>query len=540
LKSVIGRKFQSRGGSAGASGGFVGASAGITGVPGGLFGAPGNIAKAGSGIGCGWALEVCLFLCVIACRTVGYSQTIEYSKQNTKAPYSDFIQLVPNIDGKHHLLCFAKNKKVTLFVYNSQLQLESNDQLQLPWQEFQDINIIPFSNFYYVYLHQQGSTSHELWKVDAGGILTALTSPFTQLVDTLLSTKTATLQLVNRNNKLVVIANTYYPNLRQIGTTVTEADGQLQIISSKRVYFHFERSDRLKHVMLTGNDLLILKTSRDSAGNLLQIIKANVETGDIAMNAFNSGLNAFINPISSYNPADSTFVVYSMIERTVFITKLGYALDEKVPVMLLKSQFKNNVGYNFLHLQEPSKWLVLQAPGRIIRFDGGRTTTFYPGRTQGLNYPTPGGFAGDRLMNRGYTGMNPGSFQGIYNYPYSPYTDLSAPAIPIRFSTVNRDFGLLGDSVVLNDKSSNTIQATQASQVVLNRKSYLFIGQQFGNNRQGLLKVDADNGVLTATDIRVYDRYEYSLQQLQAVDGRYILLPYKHKRELGLVKISFE
>jgi hypothetical protein len=63
--------------------------------------------------------------------------------------------------------------------------------------------------------------------------------------------------------------------------------------------------------------------------------------------------------------------------------------------------------------------------------------------------------------------------------------------------------------------------------------------QQFGSNRYGLLLINGNaEGELTATDIRVYDKYEYLLPQMQAVNNKYVLVPYTYKKELGLVKIT--
>ena len=71
----------------------------------------------------------------------------------------------------------------------------------------------------------------------------------------------------------------------------------------------------------------------------------------------------------------------------------------------------------------------------------------------------------------------------------------------------------------------------------MNNKAYLVLVQNFTPKRRGLLLVNGNNGKFQTHDISVYDRYEYQLSQLKAVNNEYFIVPYTYKNETGLVKV---
>lgn len=478
---------------------------------------------------------VFLFILAINAGTNVYAQTIQYSRQNFKAPYADAMQLVANVSGNHHILCFTQNEKITLYVYDNMLQLRFKKEVPVKLHEYDDINIIPFSDFYFLYVHQPGSIKHELWKVNAQGNATSVSELFRGLIETVLKKNTSTLQLINKNNRLFIIANTYYDELKKIGSTVTQTDENLNIMLSRKVFYGFKKHEEsLKQVMLAGDDLLILKTSKDTGVHLLQMIKVNLNTGKLVMNSFSSGSNLFLNPTFSYNQADSGILIYSMIERTVFITELDYSLNEKIPVTLLKRQFRNNTPFNFLLLYEPQKWLSMHIGNKPYHITTGRYTNTRSGINSPFDYNSGFDVYGNLVLNDPrYSARNMSASRTADPYSASNYPYTSA----VRFSLLSNNFTLSKDSVVANDKNAYTIQPALFASAVLQNKSYLFLGQQFGTNRQGLLMMHSNNkSDLSATDIRVYDKYKYLLPQLQAVNDQYVILPYTHKKRAWIGK----
>ncbi|HEX8459976.1 MAG TPA: hypothetical protein VF623_01045 [Segetibacter sp.] len=465
------------------------------------------------------------------------TQTIQYSRQNFKAPYFNTIQLVANVAGNHHILCMAFDSKIVLYVYNDALQLLSGKELQLKLPEYGDINIIPFKRFYYLYIHQSGSANHELWRVDSAGNATSASAAFTGLVDTVFKKNTSTLQLVNKNNHLFIIAHAFYQEIEKIGSSVIEADENLKIVQQRKVFYDFKKNgEGLKQVALVDQDnLLILKTSRDTAGHLLSIIKASLTTGQALENSYNSGSNAFLNPFFNFNPADSSITIYSRIERTLFITGLNYSLVEKAPVTVFKSLFRNPNSYNFLQLNSNrQKWLIIK-PGNVFRINSARSV-FAPPDSYTNAYNSGINSFGDIDMS-----FNNFRAAGVRSFRAPGYDSYNNGASSIRFSLLNHNFRIVKDSLVANDKNKYKIHPEQSASAVVAGKSYLFLGQEFGRNSYGLLMMyRSTNDVLSSTDIRVYDKYKYLVPQMQVVNDKYVLLPYTYKKELGLVKITLQ
>lgn len=459
-----------------------------------------------------------------------YPQKIQYSRQNFRLPYSDGMQLVADISGFHHVLSFAVNQQPAIYIFDAQLQLHSKKVLQFTLRQSNDVKIIPFPGFYYLYIHQTGSTKHELWRIDPEGDRVALSEMFQQVIETSLNKNTATLQLVNKNNQLFIIGNTYYDAIEKIGSTVVQVDKNLKVEISKNVFYSFKLyEEQLKQLMLAGDDLLILKTANDSIGNSLQLIKADLETGTLLTSFFYSGSNAYQGPAFRYNAIDSSIIIYSMIQSTVFITKLNHLLDQVEPITYLKKQFSKNVSDNFLLVNgKTPQWISVSNSN--IRFRRNATSPYDRGFDNNIDQTDAGRW--DDYLSK----MPQRQVSGAYRY------NVNSNSIPaIRFSLLNAQFKLINDSIVANDKASYTLRSGQYANVMLGKKSYLFLAQTFFNKNHGLLMISENGGnYLSARDIRVFEKYEYLLPQLKAVNNEYVILPFTYKREVGLVKITLD
>ena len=151
------------------------------------------------------AKAIFLLVLITLCNS-GYSQKIQYSKGTFPMYNSGESLLVANVGGNHHVLTFVADKKPGIYVFNSQLQLFQKAKIDFPISRNCDIQIVAFSNFYYLYLHALNSTSHLLWKVDDIGNVTSLSPVFQKLVDSSIKPYRATLQLNNDNGKFYVTA----------------------------------------------------------------------------------------------------------------------------------------------------------------------------------------------------------------------------------------------------------------------------------------------------------------------------------------------
>ena len=109
----------------------------------------------------------------------------------------------------------------------------------------------------------------------------------------------------------------------------------------------------------------------------------------------------------------------------------------------------------------------------------------------------------------------------------------------IRFSLLDKGLNIVNDSLVPNTKDSYTIKADQFIRFAVNSKEYMLLGQQFVKKSSGLLMVYAnDTKQLMYSDLKVNDRNDYLLSKSQVIAQEGIIIPYTHKLEAGLIKIT--
>jgi hypothetical protein len=486
---------------------------------------------------------VAILLCVCF---QSYAQKIQYSKQNIVQPYYDAIQTAANISGHHHIITFIKNERPVIHVFDELLQVQGKKEIDYKFRPGQHIQILAFKKLYFLYLHEPGSSQHELWKIDAEGNATQESKSFKKLIDTAFNRNMTVLQLVNKNNQLFIIGNVLYKDIEKVASTVVQADENLNTISTRKAVFPFSAGDGLRQVSLINENLFVLKTTSDSSGFLLELIKAELNTGKLFMNYFGSGRHYYMNPSFRYNIYDSSLLVYSLIRNTVFLSKVDTSLNYRTPVSLIKNGYKQSVGGDFLFVNgEPQPWINMNS-GRSSAdriYSGQRTDR---ASVQNItNYERFGETAEEYSQRINGQGRYANSMSSRYGY-YPGTTGRSAyqeepPEPPFRFSIVNNRFELVRDSVLANNDKYNTVKVRSAANVVMNNKGYLIFNQTFRSKKQGLFLVGVnDNEELETSDIRVYDKFEYILSQLQNINREYCIIPFKRKSEIGLVKISMK
>lgn len=452
-----------------------------------------------------------------------HAQKIQYSRQTFQTPYADAMQLVANVSGYHHVVCFSSGKKPSIYIFDAQLQLQEQKEVDFKLAQNCDIKIIPFNDYYLLYIHPTAGTKHDLFKIDGQGNITALSKQFQQIVESELNKSSSTLQLVNQNEQLSIISHTYYEAIKKLGSSVVQLDSELKPLINRKVLFDFNKTiESLQQSNLSGNNLLLLKLSRDDEnGSSLHLIKLDFTTGQILTHSFNSGSHLYTSPGFSFNQKDSTILVHSIIresigntrvQRNVFLCRLNYSLQQLTPVSLLAAQFRNNTAANYLLPEGAGVWLNMNNSIRIGR--NSRATTL--------------DVAGDPAA------VNIGKLNDM---PSAYFTDYNQPS-GVRFSILNDRFKVIKDSLVTNNERVLDVQPRPFAQFSGKDKSYLILVQNFSADRRGLLMLSkANTGELHTEDVRVFDKYHYLLQQSQAVGNSYFILPYTHKKEIGLVKI---
>jgi hypothetical protein len=446
-----------------------------------------------------------LFIFLFCFCSAVFTQKIQYSRGTFHINNIEGTQFVSNIAGYYHLLYFDFNEKPSIHIFNSQLQLIGKKEIDILIKKNCDVRVLPFANYYFLYTHIVKDSKHELWKIDKVGNSTSISEKFQRIIDSVFTKYTATFQLINDEGKLFLLATTYYDSLKRLGCMIIQFDNDLNPTHVSTVLIPFiSQTESLQQTVLAGGNLFALKISKnEETGNLLSLMKIELSTGEIITNSFNSG--SFINTYPAFilSNQDSTIIIYSILmapslgrgaQRNILLSKLDYKLREKVPVTILKSQFRQNILSNFLLFEgTQSVWVNVYNSPRLQRINS----------------------EGPDLSNS-------------FNQPSA-----------IRFSVLDDQFKFKSDSLVANNKKIIEVQPHPFAQFILNNKGYLILVQNFTRKQRGLLMVGSTaKGHFSTVPIPVYDRYNYLLTQLQLINNSYFIVPFVTKSEIGLMKVT--
>ncbi len=490
-----------------------------------------------------------------------YAQKIQYSRHTVKMPYADDVQLVPNINGNHHLLRLSVNKKPTVYVFNNQLQLQTEAIIDLKLQENLETRIVPFSDHYFFYTHTQKAATHSLYKVGGDGLVSSLTKAFQQVVDSVLNKSSAPVELVNQNEKLFAIAHVYYDEIKKIESTIVELTGTMQVARVWETTFDFNiEQNKLQQTILAGNNLLVLTSGSDEDyGHSLNLVKINLATGRSMLKAFRSERNGYSNASFRILPGDSSILLQATLDggrtrgqQSGFISHLTSDLEELSPLAILQWPFSSNQARYFL-LSDQGYWLNFsnnyfrrnRSEELIVLRHQTQTTnqTSYsrqrysqtiptlPHDAQVMPYP-------NRVGSLNMENLQPASNRRrLTSSLITPQKNIQSI---VRFTVLNNQFKAIGDSVAQEHNSDFGIQPRPFAQFSVNNKTSLFLIQNFTETKNALLMVGAEkNGRIVSTNINVHYKYQYLLHQMQAVNNNSVLVPYTHKNQMGLIKISF-
>lgn len=457
----------------------------------------------------------------------GFSQRIQYSRQTFPSPFADAVQMVGDVAGYHHVLCFTAGKKPLLYVFDRVMQSFTKTEINVKLKENCDVRTLPFRDYYLLYLHVPGTVLHQLFKVDSEGQAEDVSQVFSAGTDTAWNRSTATFQLFNKGNRLAVITHTYYDAIKKIGSRLVTFDAGLANGQANTVFFPFDKDfDILQQVMLSGNSLLALKTVRNPEhGNSLDVLKLDMASGSMVGSSFASGSLLYINPAMHVNAADSSLTLSSSLrepmnasrfQRMVFIAHVDSLLHQKTPPVTFRSPFRSNTAASFLLVNgTQARWLASQNTSTLRR-DGIRY-----GLPKALDPYDPAGINISVAQSYGYES------EIRYNMPTA-----------VHFTVLSEGLKTIKDSVVENRGSFYNVQPRPHAQFTLGKKAYLLLIENFSAKKHGLLLFTGNEaGGLSTISLPVFDRYEYMLPQVQATKD-YFILPYSYKNEIGLVKIS--
>jgi hypothetical protein len=461
-------------------------------------------------------ISVLFFLYFLSFSYTLHAQKASYSHQTAHFRYNEVLQLIANVSSRHHLLVIRPSKKPTLHVYDQVLNLQVKKEIADVIPQNCDIQILQFKDYYFLFTHVPKSGKYQLWKVDAHGSTSDMLPQFYNLKTNFKDTG-AVVQISTDNKHIYLMTQVYYEQLGELHIERVKADHLLQSIMVNRISCKFSpENESLQQVLPMGKDhlLLLIKNKNEISGNLLQLVKCDLQSGTMNATEFNIDQNLFVQPVMSYDPLDSTILIYSMVrtplmdtrlQRSVFMCKLNNSLQPIIPATIFKSpnhySFYSVKGskYNWLHFLDIRQRLY--APNEVRHYAS---------------------------LQSGYQDQY--VYSNVFShYPYS-----------IRFSIVDEQFKIVKDSVVQIEGKGSTIRVANFGKVQWGNKNYLIIEQLLPNKNIGLLLITAENKELAITDLNVYNRYNYLLSQLQqAGDGNFIL-PYIKNKEAGLMKLKLE
>lgn len=456
------------------------------------------------------------------------------------------MHLVPNIADVHHLLFLKKKGKSELYNFDRNLQFVSNKKIPLPYSDSCDIRILPFRNFYFVYFHKPGSSRHELWKIYANGEGQSFTRHFQNLIDTTFLITTTTFQLASSNSGLSIIGNTYYEDQKVLDTRIVNTDINFKQAKLQSFTYVFDKAFcNLNQVSVMGTGLFILLSVKENFSYSLHILKGDLSTGKMYRKTF-TGLDNYSRAATfRLQPNDSTLFLHSFLGAQVMVSRVDVMLNEVEEPTIINKKLSTNIAANFLLIgQKSQRWLPLVFSRNRIGF---LNTTSYNEAQPLVNMSDDyrrleNLFQYPPNLNTYRSGYPNTNFQpGLTNYrSYSqnyPSQQYNAP--PVRLMSIDNNYKIVHDSIMSFDKSKTIVSTTDYQILNAGHYSWLIMKQELPRAKQGMLLAYSDNtNKIETRDITVFEKYEYFLPHAQPVGHGTLLLPYRHKSEIGLVSIT--
>jgi hypothetical protein len=486
-------------------------------------------------------LQKTFFLFVCQVLLPGYfnmvtAQKIQYCSENVFINNPDHLQLVTNIDGNHHLLSFNNNENPEIFIFDYALEYKGKIKLPFKFPEKSIVKVIPSGKFYYLYIRPWLSQKHLLWKIDAYGNCTDFNFFFQKLLASQSNNIKLGFQLIPYRDHLLMVYHTNLDNIEKNTVVIAETDSVLNVVFTHKVMYDFKRDEEKleKEILVFGKYLLVLKTAR--SGTALELMKVNLATSYAISNTFTSSGYFYSQSALSINNEDSSFTVSALLtephtgstpKQYVFVSTLNKLLVEEVPFTILRKQFIKNTGTGFLLVNGQSEWMRFR-----IRGEQRRNTALDNNIAVYQDLTMPDNNADvikdiNRMLQQTEQGSAAVESWDAYR--------------GIRFSLLDKELNIISDSLVPNTKDYYTLKADQFIHFKVNQREYMLLGQQFAKRSRGLLMVNSnDKQQLIYRDVRVMHRNDYLLSKSQLIPQKGIIIPYLHKLEAGLIKITLE
>lgn len=462
----------------------------------------------------------CLLSVLLCLLEHTHAQTLQYSRENAFIDYSENLQLV-KVKNNFHLLSFAADEHPRLFIYNQRLELQTGTKIPFKFPGKSDTRVISLDNYYYLLIHPPNSQKYLMWKIDENGNAKDISGIWEKLLYAQFKTGRINFNFLTDENKLFMVFHTLHG--MEAETNILQLDTMLTVVNTKKINFSAKLGGgTVQQEMLKGKELILLKTTQ--INTMLVLIKVNLEKGSVLNYTYQSSFQ-YMQSSFSFNAVDSSITVWSLLKqpgtadnlkRYVFVSRLNNSLEEAVPFTILKSQFVKNTNTSFL-LLNGYNWISLKAARNY------NTVSLADNRFRDYTADTTLSsiFSINRIM--------PQYFSSKYSSPDNKQ--------PVRVSLVSKDLTVKSDTLFSNNKNSYTLNAERYASFTTENKSYILVDQRFFKKSNGLLMISGnDNNELVFTDVRVNDRNEYLLTLSRTIPGG-VIIPYRHRREAGLIKV---
>ncbi len=462
-----------------------------------------------------------LTIFIVFCCKISTAQKIQYSKSVLKTPVGGDIRLVADVNGFHHLIHFSSAKKPVIHIFTDHLQLQATKELNIRLTENSNIRLLKVNDYYVLYAHTEQPLQHQLLKIHGNGTMIDISYLLSDPADSSWNKSKATFQLFTVDNNFFLVSHSYYNNIKRIKSTIVKMDVERKAEVVSKLLFPFNTdTDYLREVTLSNNNLFILKTSQDEAGeSILTLLKINRASGDILSKQFESGKYLHSSPTVRYNIADSSVFIYSLLQTPsgyrgarpgAFMVRLNDSLNEIAPISIVPDIFKDNTASSFIvEKNKTTGWLHF-SPAPTDRKTGITVTKDI------------------------FSSIDP-NFISTQTYNYSYYT--SAPTA-VRMTLLNNKLEREKENLVKNNRRYYNLHPWSHAQFVLQNKAYLLMIHELTAKRKGLiLMYPTEQGEIGSLPVRVHHQFNFILQLVQTAND-YFIVPFTNKKEIGLMKVT--
>jgi hypothetical protein len=472
-------------------------------------------------------------------------QTLQYAKK-IRLEHTDYLFLAGSFNDNIHLLKQDGWGKMTLVIYNSNLSVEAAKRLPSEQKGYAEIQIIPYTGYYYAFIHYRESKKYRIIKIDAAGRFEDMTDLLQKKFPTSFLPNTTLWNLRKVNNRMFIVSYVYDNASEKLFFKVINADSTFTKVDERPLIVNYKFGrEQINSIFFTDTaTAYITRSGRNGTSNYGQvdITKHDLISGTSKNINLTSPKDLFLSPDLKYNDKDSSFyflatlrdkTAASSITRNYFV-RMNKELEELSPSVQV--QFKDLLSEKVILVTGNKFPFSFSIDDYKKLADRNRENNFTSmpqlpydgwGTSQSLLYAEGSSF---------YYGYS--SPPGFSTGGFSQVTRTPSP-VDLRIVHVNPDYAGKKDVLLKSKKETFRSQFYNSFNFTSNEKLYVLFGKTYSVIRNGIGYVSIDNGVISdEVLLRVNLKNEYMLTQAKQINEHTVIIPFKYKKELGLLKVN--